>query len=167
MSHIKPHPNQFGRWQIVHVDAQGNLNQEVKNMRKDIIPGLLLITLGAVSLWAFCTLGETDGIGPIFIMLLGAGQVYASIREAQIARKRRIAKMRKGSTGAIKKGSTYIGMTVAESITPPTKADYRETRRMLDDFCIIGVNVPRLRTRQELYNWRRQVISDYLEGLGA
>lgn len=49
-------------------------------MQGDLFNGLALITLGVFSLCIFFILGERDITGPVFIILLGVGAAYASIK---------------------------------------------------------------------------------------
>lgn len=58
-------------------------------MFRGITYGLLLTALGIFSMWLFYILGERDATGPIFIIMLGVGCVYATIAEN---RKHRSAK---------------------------------------------------------------------------
>lgn len=50
-------------------------------MQGDLLKGIALIALGVFSIWLFYILGERDATGPIFIIVLGAGAVYTSIKD--------------------------------------------------------------------------------------
>lgn len=61
-------------------------------MRGDLLNGLALIALGIFSMWLFYMLEEADITGPIFIIALGAGAVYSSIKDNRKQSKRRFGR---------------------------------------------------------------------------
>ena len=77
--------------------------------------------------------------------------------------------MRKANKDTDKKSATYVSMTYAESITPPTVIDYKETRHILNDFCIFVTvaDIPRFPRMVDLIHWRTGVINNHLESFPA
>lgn len=61
-------------------------------MKGNLSNGLVLVVLGIFSMWLFYTLGEADVTGPIFVIILGIGAVYASIKENRKQSKRRFGR---------------------------------------------------------------------------
>ena len=51
---------------------------------------------------------------------------------------------------------SYIGQT--EANTPPSKKDYRETKRILADFRISCKEIPQMETKLQLIRWRTSKI---------
>lgn len=56
-----------------------------------------------------------------------------------------------------------------ETFARPTAKDYKDTRRLLSDFCIPikDKEIPEFRYIYELIKWRTQIITTYLDGLAV
>jgi hypothetical protein len=60
----------------------------------------------------------------------------------------------------VAENATYDGYQMREK---PDARDIEETRRLLDDFCVKGVNIPQFPARYLLLQWRRDVIRNALD----
>ncbi|NLZ91219.1 MAG: hypothetical protein GX918_04810 [Clostridiales bacterium] len=68
--------------------------------------------------------------------------------------------MKKADKAIDPRSVTHVSMSYAESVTPPTKADYRETRQILNDFCILvsAADIPKFPRMGDLIRWRTAYI---------
>ena len=48
---------------------------------------------------------------------------------------------------------------------PPSKGDYKHTRQLLDEFCVVSRDIPAFALYGDLLRWRRDAIQEALEGM--